>query len=452
MHPIREHPLPETPGIEQALAELLVRQPRLVLAVSGGGDSMALLAAADAVRRPSHHVVVATFDHGTGAFARRATALVRREARRRGLVVTSGRRSTSTRGGTARAVRHDEASWRSARWAFLGEVAAAHGAIVATAHSREDHLETVVMRVLRGAGVRGLAALLAESPVARPLLPFTRDQLRTYARAQGVPWLDDPSNDDRRHLRNRVRLDILPALTRARPTLPDELLELSREAAAVRTLIDAVAHAWIERVASGEVTVGLAALASLPPPARPLAWQSLAAVAGVVLDWRGTMRLADFGARGGSGGWIPLSGGFEAVGARGRLTIRRRVTPQGGEVPLAVDAVTPFGAWHFSPFPRTTINECEAGDPWEAWLPADRTLTVRAWRDGDRIAASSPTGERRVKRFFADRGIPAREREGWPIVLDAGRILWIPGVCRSSAAAVRSGRPVVHIRCERLPR
>src|SRR5215210_2476805 len=124
---------------------------RVVLAVSGGRDSMVLLDYAARWARAAI-AAVATFDHATGPAATRAASLVRLRARALGLPVRSAR---------ARKAGRSEAALRVARWDFLDHVAAEHGAHVATAHTRDDQLETVVMRILRGTGARGLAGLCA---------------------------------------------------------------------------------------------------------------------------------------------------------------------------------------------------------------------------------------------------------------------------------------------------
>lgn len=433
--------------IREAVAELFAREPRVVLAVSGGVDSMVLLDAAAHVRPAGASVVVASFDHGTGAAASSATALVAREGGRRTLAVVLGNAPREEAGAHA-----GEAAWRIARWTFLRGVAESNRAVVATAHTCDDHLETVVMRIMRGAGARGLAALLAPSPVARPLLSFTRDEILAYATAQRLAWHDDPTNRDRRFLRNRVRLDLLPALRRVRPALPEELLALSRAAARIRATTDAVARSAIRERGAGAVAVSLDAVSVLTLDAHPLIWQSLAATAGITLDRRGTERLVCFATEGRSGTRIPLSGGFEAVRRDDVVVLRRRRSVLPPALPLRLAAPTEFGPWRFCPRPSATINRDAPGDPWVAWLPADADVTIRAWRDGDRVAAPGPTGTRRVKRFFSDRRIPAADREGWPVVLAGEEIIWIPGVRRADAAAVRSGRPAVCIVCERLLR
>src|SRR5688500_5311012 len=196
--------MPTSDVVPLAVRRLLsIEGGPIVLAVSGGLDSMVLMHAAAAEPVARARLMVGTFDHGTGAFARRATSLVEREASALGLGVSVRRAALAGAG---------EAAWRDARWAFLRELASDVGGRVATAHTVDDHLATIVMRTLRGAGARGLAGLAADSPVLRPFLHLTRSQLAAYARRQGIPHLEDPSNSSRRYLRNRVRHDLLPAI------------------------------------------------------------------------------------------------------------------------------------------------------------------------------------------------------------------------------------------------
>src|SRR5579862_9369880 len=151
--------------VYEAVAKALAGKPRLVLAVSGGTDSMALLDAAAHVAR-SRVAAVATFDHGTGEPARQAAALVADAAMARNLRVVVGQASTIGR---------TEAEWRAARWSFLRDVARSSHASIVAAHTRDDQIETVVMRIMRSAGARGLAGLYADSDVIRPLLDVPRE-------------------------------------------------------------------------------------------------------------------------------------------------------------------------------------------------------------------------------------------------------------------------------------
>ncbi|GAC1695942.1 MAG: tRNA lysidine(34) synthetase TilS [Gemmatimonadaceae bacterium] len=414
---------------------------RVVLAVSGGRDSMTML---DMVGRvaPERVMLVASFDHGTGPAAASAAAVVAREAAARGFPCLVGRGALG--GGT-------EASWREARWRFLRDAARDCGGTIATGHTEDDQLETVLMRVLRGAGARGLAGLEADTGVARPLLALSRDEVAAYATVHAVPFVEDPSNGSMRHLRNRVRRDVLPALLTMRPTLRRELMALSGDAAALRREIEEVAALVpVDRVGGGGGGPGLAVarqlLATLTDEGSAALWPAVAARAGVVLDRRGTRRLVAFTRLARTGQRMQLAaggGGIEVTSEGGDLVFRRLGRSVDREsVPLTEGSS--LGPWRF-----LRGGSGGAAGPWGARLPLGGELTVRAWRPGDRVAASGRTF-RRVKRYLREAGISAPQRIGWPVVESEGAIVWVPGVCRSDAATDRSGRPGVHVVCERI--
>ncbi|HUQ98410.1 MAG TPA: tRNA lysidine(34) synthetase TilS [Gemmatimonadaceae bacterium] len=306
----------EASPVERVVAEALELCAHAVLAVSGGLDSMVLLtAAARLPARARRKVIVATFDHGTGRAAGRAAALVARHAHRLGFLCVSGRAST---------VGTREEEWRRARWTFLDQVAAKRGASVVTAHTLDDQIETVFMRILREAGPRGLAGLYADSEVVRPFLDVTRSTLAQYARQHNVPFIEDPSNTDRRHLRNRVRHDILPSIVKTNPGFPDELLKLAREAAEWRRSLEDLASAVdAQRDHYGELRVSRSSLKGYDADSLRCLWPALAARASVVMDRRGTHRAAEFTIKGATGGSIQLSGGVEIVMQREHMLLRR---------------------------------------------------------------------------------------------------------------------------------
>lgn len=287
--------------IASAIREL--PRARYLLAVSGGRDSMVLLDAFTRFRDDA--VAAATFDHGTGPAATKAALLVELEGSRRSIAVVSGRRSSAEAGG--------ESAWRAARWEFLTGWARELSATVVTAHTRDDQLETVVMRALRdprNTSARGLAAMYARSPVVRPLLDVCRSDVAAYADAGEVRYVDDPSNLDRAYLRNRVRLDLLPALERARPGFGDEMIAVSRDAAAWREAVESVVDSLGVRLLP-PLVVPSAPLSDLAPAALAVLWPAIAARAGLALDWRGTERLVAFTTSSRPGAKIPLSGGAE---------------------------------------------------------------------------------------------------------------------------------------------
>lgn len=423
-----------------------------VLAISGGVDSMCLLEAATAARAGTRcQLVVATFDHASGAHSSRAAAFVARAALRLRLPVVIGRASEVAR---------SELAWREARWNFLTSVSERVDGPVLTAHNRDDQVETVLMRALRGAGARGLAGLRAPSSVRRPLLEFSRAELRAYAVERGVAWIEDPTNQSLAHLRNRVRSEILPALLRARPTLGSELLELGERAASWRSelarLVDFNVQHAVRRDVHGSRSLGvrIADLRELSAEALQIVWPELASRIGLTLDRRGTVRARQLALDGETGGRVQLSGGWELSRSREWIELRA-VAPASVELAPPTRLVAPmtWGDWRFTtaePSPHRSADS--AG--WQAALPRDAELQIRRWHPGDRMCVrrGNQLARRKVKYFLSDARISGHIRASWPVVLAGDEILWIPGVRRSDAAAARSGGPVVTYVCDYLDR
>ncbi len=416
-----------------------------MLAVSGGVDSMVLMRAAARVARDSV-AVVATFDHGTGAVATRAAKLVCEHAASLGLRFVSVRAPRALRG---------EAEWRSARWQFLRRVAAEAGSPdapipVVTAHTRDDQIETVAMRILRGSGARGLAGLYARSDIVRPLIARGRSEVLLYALQHSVPHVDDPSNESRIYLRNRLRRDILPELHRVDPLLDYALLNIARTAAEWRNKVEDLVGSWeMRRVAGDRTEMNIAALTSLGRDELAVIVPALAARAGVTLDRRGTVRLAEFLAESRRGTRIQLSGGHE-VERRGDNLIFSHIAAAKDSTTAILTGESQWNGWLF----RET--RAVGADAWSASLPASESLTVRAWRAGDRMQAGTAVTPRRVKRFLSDVGIAGADRTGWPVVLVGDAIAWIPGVRRGALAdpvspdAEGEGGDRINYVCERI--
>ena len=398
-------------------------------------------------------VVVATFDHASGAHSSRAVEFVARMAALHRLPAVIGR---------AGQIARSESAWRHARWEFLRSVSESVQGPVLTAHNRDDQVETVLMRAVRGAGARGLAGLRAPSAVRRPFLDVSRAELRAYADERAIEWIEDPTNQSLSYLRNRVRREILPALLRARPALTTELIELGERAARWRAELASLVDSAVEYSVQcdfGEMKrleARIADLRDLSAEGLHVVWPELAARLGVTLDRRGTMRATDLTLTGETGARVQLSGGWELSRSREwielyamsrapveALTPRRLVTPM------------TWGAWRFTTLESTLRSQgIGDGDRWRAPLPRDLELQIRAWRAGDRLCVrrGDQLGSRKVKYFLSDAGVSGHIRGSWPVVLAGDEIVWIPGVRRSDAAAARSGGPVVTYVCDYLDR
>jgi tRNA(Ile)-lysidine synthase len=172
-----------------------------VVAVSGGVDSVVML---DLLRKhPGIKLIVAHFDHGIRDDSAKDRKLVQDIAKRHGLpfVHQAGRLGPGT----------SEAAARTARYKFLQSVMEASKAkAIVTAHHQDDLLETAILNLLRGSGRKGLTSLKSRDGLVRPLLPYTKEQIRDYAVQHGLGWREDLTNDDLRFKRNYIRHKILP--------------------------------------------------------------------------------------------------------------------------------------------------------------------------------------------------------------------------------------------------
>lgn len=478
--PAEDH-VPVADALRAALDVALSKAPgKLVLAVSGGRDSMALL---HAVARwfPQSVAAVATYDHGSGAAATDAAALVAAEGRRLGLTVIRER---------ARSIAPTEDAWRTARWSFLKRVARGYSASVATAHTRDDQIETMVLRLLRGTGALGLAALAAPSTIVRPWLPLTRREVAAWAANEGVPHVEDPTNHTRQYFRSRVRIDLLPALEAAHPGFGEEMLELGYRAAAFRQDVDALVQTFDLRSAPPgspprSLRFACDQLDGIGDAGLAVVWPALLARCGVALNHRGTTALVRFTNHSRTGTRLELAGKASVVRLRDGVSevfelragpdprSAMRATGWGQSVSTSSSVAAPssigalrqavptaslpnvlpplFGQWRF--VRSDGINQEVAkrdSDVWSFPVPEGALCEVRCWSAGDRIITAGAPAGRRVARYLSEAHVPPVDRPQWPVVLIGEDIVWVPGVCRSLAAPNRPGRPAVNwYRCER---
>ncbi len=420
-----------------ATVDALPAADRLVLAVSGGSDSMVLL---HAIARwmPKRVSTVATFDHATGQYARDAASLVAAEARKLRVPVIRERAMQSGR---------SELEWREARWAFLHRVAGAYKARVATAHSADDQLETIVQRMLRGTGVRGLAALLAPGPVVRPWLQLSRAQLDAYRVAHNVPFLADPANTDCRYQRVRVRHDLLPALASVDPMFARDMHALAERAAQWRADADRLVERlpW-QKVSDGVWQLDRRAVAGWNAAQLGVVWPTMMSQVGVRLTAEGTRALIRFTIGRSGAGELRLHDGSTVVRRGHVLEVRSPEVSlheqQAREAPAGAFRVgEPFAwpGWQFVAVEPVPAKGDPIG-PEYAGFPVGHALVVRHWRDGDRIRTSGAPAGRRISRYLAESGVPRLDRRGWPVVTLDDEVVWVPGVCRGLAAPHRSGR------------
>ena len=314
---------------------------RVVVAVSGGLDSMTLLALLTRDQAGGElEVVAAHFDHRTrGAESAADGRFVAAAAKRWGARAKLGRGDAPRRARETH--RGPMAAARELRYAFLHRAAREEeAAMIATAHHRDDLTETVLLRVVRGTSPDGLAALrplddLDGVPLARPLLPFRRATILAYAEATSIPFREDPSNIDPRYPRSRVRRDLAPLLAEINPRYDEALVRLAGLAAIDAAYLGERANETLEGATLGRTR------AAWRLRARPLAAEPDAVLSRAVL--RGWAWAARPGAtppnaewvegalsflRGGRGGRVPCPGGG-ALERKGPEVVFRRAPAAG---------------------------------------------------------------------------------------------------------------------------
>lgn len=430
---------------EHIAAGRLFPEPGLaLLAVSGGGDSLAMLdLMASLAPELGLSLLVAHADHGIAADSAATAEAVQAQARARwGLEAVVGPLRLGTGASETRA--------RQARYRFLRRVQAERGArYLLTAHHADDQVETVLLRVLRGSATAGLRGIDAVGPrgLVRPLLPFRHAELLAHATAAGLAIVHDPANADPRHLRSWVRAVLLPAVaSRMGARGGDALLAVARharhDAEAWDRVLDALPGLGLG-ASEGRFEVARAALRGYDNMLAGRVLRAAASRAGVRLTPTSAARLARFARGSASGRRLELGEGLAAELAFDRLV----VTPVAG-VPSDVALEAGGGAASFGPIrlawrPEPAPEVCERRG-WTTWLPAGAWV-VRAARAGDRMAPLGGVGRRRVARLLMEARIPRSGRARYPVVADAEGVVWIPGVCRAAARLPEPGREAVRI-------
>jgi tRNA(Ile)-lysidine synthase len=394
----------------------------VLLAVSGGADSTALLVGTALVReRLGLTVEVATLDHGLRPEAGEEVRAVERLAERHGLRCHV--RELHLRQGAG-----VEQRARQARYEALEAIRLERGlTAVATAHSASDQAETLLMRLARGSALRGAASILPRrGSLVRPLLERTREQLEAFLQEQGTDFVKDPMNADPRLFRVRVRKEVLPALSRAAGfPVAERLASFTRLAAEDDALLEELAAtAWQRLVLKGG---GLDAVGvrALEPPLRRRVLVRLLAQRGAVVDDATLGRALDAVAQGRS---TTLSHGLQLRASGGVVRcVRSRAATVPGALSLSGEGASgelEGTGWRFAVGSTLGgVGVLRLILPEEVRWP----LTVRTRRPGDRI--QGPAGSRKLQDVFVDLRVPAERRDLQPVVTDGeGRLLWVPGL------------------------
>ena len=450
-------------AIEAALKRARVRRgASMLIGLSGGADSVALTCALLELRqRLGLRLAAAHLNHRIrGDESDRDEAFVRAMCARLGIELIVERAegldasiSSANLEERAREVRRD----------FLGRVADRVGAgYVALGHHRDDQAETVLMRLMRGAGAAGMAAMAEHGPgrLIRPMLSISRAEIRGYLDARATAFVDDSTNSSRDILRNRIRAELLPMLEREyAPGLGGRLVEVAAEMRSLDELVAAIAARELDAMRRRGGALDVAGFSGVNRAVQPVAIRlfiserigSLRRISRAHIEAMRQLML-----EGGPSDSIDLPGGWRAAREYNLIRmVHPRAQRAAGAAPgaaaefsvsIAADGITVVAAAGFK-FEASTNPAAHAPMPdslfslslvamFDAAKIADAGLVARNFMKGDRMHPMGMRGTRKVHDVFVDRKLPRARRERFPVVTVGGEIAWLPGLARADCALV----------------
>ncbi len=438
--------------VRNALARYNVRNCRVLIAVSGGVDSITLLDSVAAhAEEMALEVHVAHVDHALREDSALDALAVQAEAGRRKLRFYTVRvdvrlRAHETGSGI-------EAAARSLRYEFLASTAEAIGAtVVMTGHTSDDAVETVLMNIARAGSLHALSGIPAERSlsdsvrVIRPLLEVRRQDVISYAHEHGLCWTEDASNSDPSFLRNRVRHELLPVLTSVfGHGIRRNILRLGSTMKELAEIINM--HPGIQTIlqhTGGGIKISLPEITEQPRVIVDAALRKELVVNSIDRDRIYDLVSADVGSR------ATLSGGRQALRERDHIMVQVMADAEPPTVEFEVDitseaTITPFrlaDAWlHVRP-----VDACAYAPPGvpERAVGIDidairGSVRCRPWQHGDRLRLRGMQGSKLVSDVLTDAKIPHARRSQVYVLADDDGILWICGLRQADRAVAGDG-------------
>ena len=457
---------------------LLVQPFKLVVGVSGGPDSLALLHVLTQVVEPTR-LIVAHLNHGYRETAVSEADFVRAVAQKWGLVCES--KSMDVVGLAEKSGDSLEEAGRKVRYAFFCDVADKYETpYIVVGHHGDDQAETVLMNLLRGTGLRGLRGMLPVTLmqsgdghyfILRPFLNVSRKEIEAYCQENELMPVFDESNEDISFFRNRVRQELLPLLTDYNAGIRSHLRQLAALTAADVALLDSlISETWAQvawDVNDSAIIFDRAAWNALPLGLRRGILRQ------AVVEKRPFLKDITFQAieqarlvaeRPETGHRFNLPGDLFLIVDYDRLIITedKQIAlddwPQIGKAELEhlyVPGVVELeNGWEIEAIPVDSVHlgtlQAEA-DNWQAYVavPAALDLFVRTREPGERFQPLGMNGRSsKVKELMINRKIGARWRENWPLVVSTDHLVWIVGHAIDERVKIsEETASIVQLRC-----
>lgn len=462
----------------------LLPDQRIVVGFSGGPDSVCLV---HTLHRLGYPIIIAHLDHRIRPESVQDAAWVRQWASRLGLpcqVLAQDVPAYASQHGLS--IEH---AARELRYKFLFDIAIQFDAqAVAVAHHADDQVETILLHLLRGSGLEGLAGMPFRQlpnpwsdhiPLVRPLLATRREQILAYCQQAGLETLHDASNTDPAYLRNRVRLELIPLLQTFNPNVKQSLLQLSEIARAdLLVLSEQVETAWLAcrvEVFPGSLSLERARLAALPLAIQRLLLRRAASrLRGDLMDvaFDTIERIRAFitqplpRTRQDVGGGLRLELDGDKVwlvqlNASLPLTDFPQLPEDSGSdslvsIPGVVHLMDGWELLAEKALPMEALQRsAENMDGYQVWLDAacldSQPLTLRPRRPGDIIHPLGLNGHsQKISDAMINAHIPSRARRRWPVLSAGERVIWLPGIALSHFARLtETSTRAVHLKLHR---
>jgi tRNA(Ile)-lysidine synthase len=405
---------------------LIRPENRVLVAVSGGPDSTALLVA---LHELGYDIAAVHFDHALREGSEQVAEQVRELCGRLGVRLVTERRASPMPSGSI------QAGARALRYEFLNRARAEAGAgVVALAHTADDVVEGVVLHLMRGCGMAGLRGMPATRDFyVRPMLGVWRAEVVEFLDRRGIVAHQDPANANLDFARARVRHRILPALERDCPGIRRRFHAVAFQASLAQKALERAAE---DRLDAGEVTSR--DLAEMPEPVAVELIKLLYARAGGTqpalsrAHLEAILRIArtEIGGRG-----VDLPGGwrFRIVGHHMQI-------------------VTPVTERQHSVAPRLEVRNCGGcDDPQAVHLRPGLALRLGFRSPGLRMRPAGGRGTRKLQDILVDARVPREERDSWPMVFAGDRLAWVPGVAVDADLATAAGEAALHVAISPMP-
>jgi tRNA(Ile)-lysidine synthase len=423
---------------------MLAPGERVLIAVSGGIDSIVLLHVLHQLRGELDiSLTVAHLDHRIrGTDSQADAAFVTAEAEGLGLPLVLGSRDVPASAAAARLSLEEAA--REVRYRFLEEATAEVGADrIALGHQRDDLVETLLLNLIRGTGLAGLRGMApVRGRFIRPLIECSRAEIEEFAHKHHLEYRRDRTNVELRHLRNRVRLELLPLLEDYRPNVAARLAQTARILSEATALLEELSRERLTKlILSGrddELVLDRESLLGEGSFMQALILrEAVRRARGSLrdLEFAHLQKMQELSTRPEQHAELHLPGGlcFQRQGQKLVFTKSKaeKIRPETYEFSLQLGKNTfeEIG-WGFILEETEPVREFDE-DPLQAMIDRDRIaepLTLRSWRPGDRFRPLGMSGTKKLQDLFVDGKVPPEERGRIPLLCDRRGIIWVVGL------------------------